>query len=114
MYKNCAFRKTGIRNKKMNFKRTLFDQSTSSLLFLQIWREISKINLTPSTKKNFLSPYPTPLDFKPGSFMTEQEEGERNKRKAKRQKDRRKKRDLKEKTYGMNYKIIWLQENNRS
>jgi hypothetical protein len=38
--------------------------------------------------------------------MTEQEEGELNKRRAKRQKDRWKKRDLKEKTYGMNYNII--------
>jgi hypothetical protein len=30
MYKNCAFWKNGIQKKKMNFERTLFDQSTSS------------------------------------------------------------------------------------
>ncbi len=31
-YKNSAFRTNGIRKKKMNFERTLFEQTTSSLL----------------------------------------------------------------------------------
>jgi hypothetical protein len=36
MYKNSAFRKNSIRKKKTNFERTLFDQSTSSLSYLQL------------------------------------------------------------------------------
>jgi len=32
-YKNSAFRTNGVRKKKMNFVRTLFDQSTSSQMF---------------------------------------------------------------------------------
>jgi hypothetical protein len=35
MYKNSAFQKNGIRKKKMNFKRTLFDQTTSSLRYVE-------------------------------------------------------------------------------
>jgi hypothetical protein len=36
MLKNSAFQKNGIQKKKLNFKRTLFDQSTSSHLKLVI------------------------------------------------------------------------------
>ena len=33
-YKNSAFRTNGIRKKKMNFERTLFEQTTSSLMII--------------------------------------------------------------------------------
>jgi hypothetical protein len=43
--KNKKIQKNGIRKKKMNFERTLFDQTTSSLSGYDIWKPSSKRDL---------------------------------------------------------------------